>query len=225
MRVILFGATGMVGQGALRECLRAPDVEAVLAVGRSATGVQHAKLRDLVWRQPDDYSGADHELTGWDACFYCLGVTSQGRSEKEYVRITYEFAKSAAEAMARLNPSMTYVHVSAAGADSSGTSRWMWARVKGRAENAILALPFRAAYVFRPGLIQPLHGIRSRTVAYRVIYTVLAPVMPLLRKVFAGHILTTEEIGLAMLTAVRRGASKKVLESKDILALAQQTGS
>jgi len=161
----------MVGQGVLRECLLDPDIEGVLTVGRSAAGVQHPKLHEIV--QPDlfHYSGIEAELKGFDACFFCLGVSSAGMSEQQYKNLTYTLPLAAAETLSRLNPAMTFVYVSGAGTDSSEKGRVMWARVKGKTENAILRLPFKAAYMFRPGVIQPLHGARSKTTAYRVGYT------------------------------------------------------
>ena len=220
MKVVLFGGTGMIGQGVLRECLLDPGVERVLAIGRTATGVQHPKLRDVVHRDLWRYDSLEGELTGFDACFFCLGVTSAGMTEPAYERVTFGIAIAAAEALCRLNPGMTFVFVSGAGADSSEAGRIMWARVKGKTENAILRLPFKGSYVFRPGVVQPVHGARSRTAAYRMLYTMTRPLLPLLRRVMPGYILTTEQFGRAMLIAVRRGAPKRVLESPDIFALA-----
>jgi uncharacterized protein YbjT (DUF2867 family) len=219
MKVLIFGASGMVGKGVLRECLLDPGVERVTAIGRSASGVSDPKLRDLVHGDMWNYSDIEKELTGLDACFFCLGVTSAGMKEADYERVTYGIAVAAAETLARLNPGMTFVFVSGAGSDSSEKGRVMWARIKGKTENAILRLPFKGAYVFRPGVIQPLHGIRSRTTAYNVAYVVLGPLIPLLRWAMPGQILTTEQIGRAMLKVARSGAPKRVLESKDINAL------
>jgi uncharacterized protein YbjT (DUF2867 family) len=216
MKVLIFGATGMIGQGVLRECLLDPDIEAVQTIGRSATGVHDPKLREIV--QPDlfHYSTIEDRLKGFDACFFCLGVSSAGMSERQYETLTYTLTLAAAETLSRLNPAMTFVYVSGTGTDSSEKGRTMWARVKGKTENAILRLPFRAAYMFRPGIIQPVHGARSRTTAYRVGYALASPLLPLLRLMFPRYILTTEEIGRAMIHVARRGAPKKVLESWDI---------
>jgi uncharacterized protein YbjT (DUF2867 family) len=219
MRVVLFGATGMVGQGVLRECLEDAGVELVLAVGRAQAGVENPKLREMVHKDLWNYEGAEGRLTGFDACFFCLGVTSVGMNEGDYTGVTYGITVAAAETLARLNPQMTFIFVSAMGADSSERGRTMWARVKGKAENAVMRMPFRAAYVFRPGFIQPLHGIRSRTAAYRILYVLFAPLMPLLRRAFPNQVLTTEDIGRAMLQVVRNGAPKRVLEPPDIRAL------
>jgi uncharacterized protein YbjT (DUF2867 family) len=219
MHVVLFGATGMIGQGVLRECLLDPDVQRVLTIGRSAMRVQHPKLQEIMHGDMWNYASIAGQLRGFDACFFCLGVTSAGMSEADYTRITYGITMAAAETLCRLNPEMTFVFVSGAGADSSEQGRLMWARVKGRTENAILKLPFKASYAFRPGVVQPMHSERSRTAAYRVLYAMTKPLLPLLRRVWPGQVLTTEQFGRAMLFVVRHGAPKRVLESSDINAL------
>jgi len=219
MRVILFGATGMVGQGVLRECLLDPDVNAILTVGRSATGTTDAKVRELVPPNMFNYSGVERELAGYDACFFCLGVSSAGMKEPDYERVTYGLTMAAAQSLVRMNPQMTFVYVSGQGTDSSEKGRTMWARVKGKTENALLRLPFKSAYMFRPGFIQPLHGIRSKTALYQAIYSLTGPVIPLLRWLFPKVILTTEEIGKAMLAVAKRGSPVKVLEVRDMQAL------
>ena len=220
MNVLLFGATGMVGQGVLRECLIDPDVQRVQTIGRTGTGAQHPKLREIVHADLWHYASIESQLTGFDACFFCLGVASAGMAEPDYERVTYGITMAAAETLSRLNPRMTFVFVSGAGADSSEHGRVMWARIKGKTENAVLRLPFKAAFVFRPGVIQPLHGIRSRTALYRVLYAVTKPLLPLFRRALPGYILTTEQLGRAMLTVARTGAPKRVLESPDINVLA-----
>ncbi len=219
MKAIIFGATGMVGQGVLRECLLDPDVESVLSIGRSPTGQQNAKLREIVHKDLSDYSSIEQYLGGYDACFWCLGVTSAGLSESEYTRMTHDFTVAAAQTLARLNPSMTFVFVSGAGADSSEKSRTMWARVKGKAENAVLRMPFKASYVFRPAFIQPLHGIQSRTKLYRVLLVVFAPFYPLWKVLLPNYVTTTEQLGRAMIKVARQGAPKRVLESRDIVKI------
>jgi uncharacterized protein YbjT (DUF2867 family) len=165
MKVIIFGATGMVGQGVLRECLLDPDVRRVLSIGRSATGQRHEKLRELIRADLLDYSAIENELRGYDACFFCLGITSLGLSEEQYRRVTYDITMAAAKALAGLNPDMTFIYVTGVGTDSTEHGRTMWARVKGETENALLRLPFRAAYMFRPAAIQPLHGITFEELA------------------------------------------------------------
>ncbi len=222
MKVLLFGATGMVGQGVLRECLLDAGVELVQTVGRTATPVQHAKLRQMVHADLMDYGPIEAMLEGFDACFWCLGVTSAGMSEAAYERVTYGITMAAARTLARLNPGMTFVFVSGAGTDSTGRGRVMWARIKGKTENALLLLPFRAAYMFRPGLIEPVHGVKSKTGVYRWIYVLAKPLLPLARWAFPAQVLTTEEIGRGMLGVARNGAPKRVLESRDIRAILQR---
>src|SRR5215472_4908903 len=195
MNVLLFGATGMIGQGVLRECLVDHDVQLVQAVGRKATGAQHAKLREIVHQDLFHYEAIEAQLTGFDACFFCLGVSSTGMKEEDYARVTLGITTAAAEVLCRLNPQMTLVYVSGAGTDSSERGRSMWARVKGKTENALLRLPFQAAYMFRPGIIQPLDGIRSKTALYQVFYMLGRPLLPLLRAIFPSYILTTRQIG------------------------------
>src|SRR5580692_7664306 len=175
MNVILFGATGMVGQGVLRECLLDPDVQQVLSIVRTPSSQQHEKLHELLHSNFFDYSEIESQLTGFDACFFSLGVSSAGMDEAKYKHLTYDLTLAAATTLARLNPNMTFLYVSGAGTDSTETGRSMWARVKGKTENDLLKLPFKAAYMFRPGAIQPLHGIKSRTTLYRVMYVALGP--------------------------------------------------
>jgi uncharacterized protein YbjT (DUF2867 family) len=210
----------MIGQGVLRECLLDADVARVQTVGRTATGVQHPKLREIVHEDLSHYASIEAELVGFDACLFCLGVSSAGMNEANYERVTYGITVAAAETLARLNPGMTFIYVSGAGTDSSEHGRTMWARVKGKTENALLRLPFKAAYMFRPGAIQPLHGIRSRTAAYRVLYSVTKPLLPLLRRGMPGLIVTTEQVGRAMLVVAKHGTARRILESRDISTLA-----
>ncbi len=219
MKVILFGATGMVGQGVLRECLLDPGVSEVLAVGRGATSQTHPRLRELV--RPDllDYSDVEAQLSGFDACFFCLGVSSFRMKEQDYRRVTYDITLAAAQTLVRLNPTMTFIYVSGQGTDSSGSGRIMWARVKGQTENALLRLPFKAAVMFRPGFIVPLHGVTSKTRLYRVFYALAKPLWPLLRAAIPQAVTTTEQVGRAMLRVARQGAPKPILETQDINAL------
>ncbi|RTD87828.1 epimerase [Variovorax atrisoli] len=219
MKVLIFGATGMVGQGVLRECLLAPDVESVVAIGRNPTRQQHPKLRDLVHRNMYDYGDVESQLQGFDACFFCLGVSSVGMKEPEYRHITYDLTLAAATVLARLNPGMTFTYVTGAGTDSSERGSSMWARVKGATENALLRLPFKAAYMFRPGMIQPLHGIRSKTPVYDAAIVVLKPVLGLAFRLWPNRVTTTEKVGRAMLAVARNGAPKPILEPADINAL------
>lgn len=207
MKIVLFGSSGMVGQGALRECLQDPEVTEVLAVVRTPTGQQHPKLRELVHADFTDFSGV--ELDG-DACFWCLGVSSNGMSEADYARVTHDYTLAAARVMVR--PDMTFVFVSGTGAERD----LMWARVKRRTEDDLLAMPFKAVYVFRPGMIQPLHGIKSRTRLYNVLYPVLYPLMLLVKLIKPAYVTTTERVGQAMLRVARRGFPKHILENPDI---------
>jgi uncharacterized protein YbjT (DUF2867 family) len=216
VNVLLFGASGMVGQGVLRECLRDPRVERVLAVGRSSLGRQDPKLREIVRQNLSDLSGLEPDLATIDACFFCLGVSAAGMSEDRYTRITFDLTLAVAETLARLNPAMTFIYVSGTGTDSSEHGRVMWARVKGRTENALLRLPFRAAYMFRPAAIMPMHGITSRTRWYRLLYAATRPIWPLLRRVAPDYVTTTERVGQAMIDVAATGAPMRVIENPDI---------
>ncbi|WP_394790618.1 NAD(P)H-binding protein [Rhodoferax sp.] len=219
MKVLLFGATGMVGQGVLRECLQDAAVTLVQTVGRTPIGQQHSKLRELVLTDMHDLSAVAADLTGFDACFFCLGATSAGLTEAQYTRVSYDLTLAAAEVLARCNPQMVFIYVSGAGTDSSERGSSMWARVKGRTENALLRQPFKAVYLFRPGVIQPLDGVQSKTGSYRIFYSLAKPLLPLLRALLPNQILTTRQVGLAMLHCVKAGAPQAVLESRDIRAL------
>jgi uncharacterized protein YbjT (DUF2867 family) len=216
MNVLLFGATGMIGHGVLRECILDPGVQSLVAIGRSTTGMADRKLCEIVHADMTNYAAIEAQLTGFDACFFCLGISSAGLSEAEYTRVTFDMTMRAAETLSRLNPGMTFVYISGAGADSSERGRTMWARVKGRTENALLRLPFKAVYIFRPGVIEPRFGARSRTGWYRMLYALTRPLFPLLRRAFPSYVLATDEIGEAMLIVARRGAPKHVLETGDI---------
>ncbi len=206
----------MVGQGVLRECLLDPGVERVLAVGRTATPQREEKLRNFVVDSFLDFSAVESDLSGYDACFFCLGITSAGMTEADYRRVSYDFALAAAQTLVRVSPGTTFVFVSGAGADGTGRSRVMWARVKGQTENALLALPFKGVYVFRPAAIQPLHGIRSKTAWINAAYAVLGPLYPFWKRLAPNYVTTTEQVGRAMLAVARRGAPKHVLENADI---------
>jgi uncharacterized protein YbjT (DUF2867 family) len=216
MKVLLFGATGMIGQGVLRECLLSPDVQQIQTIGRSATGKKHQKLREIVRLDLFDYSGLAADLTGFDACFFCLGVSSAGMKEDDYKRVTYGITLAAAKTLAQLNPPMTFIYVSGTGTDSTEQGRVMWARIKGKTENALLRLPFKAVYLFRPAFIQPLHGIKSRTKLYRVMYALAAPFIPLLSAIIPKYLTTTENIGRTMINVTMHGYPKQILETPDI---------
>jgi uncharacterized protein YbjT (DUF2867 family) len=220
MKVLVFGATGMVGQAAVLECLRDPDVELVVSVGRTATRILDPKLREIMHANMADLSSIETQLAGFDACIYCLGVASTGMSEADYNHITYGFTLATGEALSHINPGMPFIYVSGSGTDSSERGAMMWARVKGRTENALLRLPLKA-WMFRPGFIEPMDGIRSKTPRYRVFYFLLKPVLPFLRAAIPGKIVSTREIGRAMLSVARHGYPRRILETKDIRALVQ----
>jgi uncharacterized protein YbjT (DUF2867 family) len=219
MKVLLFGATGMVGQGVLRECLLDPEVDVVQTIGRSKSALQHQKLREVIHQNFWNYADIEAALSGFDACFFCLGVSSFRMKEDAYEHLTYDLTMAAATTLARLNPQMTFIYVSGAGTDSSEKGATMWARIKGKTENAVMRLPLKAAYMFRPGIIQPLHGARSKTASYHLIYTLAKPLLSGLRRAFPNAILTTEEIGRAMLIVARGGAPVQILEVIDIRSL------
>lgn len=224
MKVLLFGATGMVGRGVLRECLLDPDVSRVLTVGRSSAGQPHPKLEEIQVADVGDLSSIADRLTGFDACFFCLGVSSAGMREEEYRRITYNLTLSVARLLVAQNPDMTFVYVTGAGTDSSERGRVMWARVKGATENALLRLPFKRAVMFRPGYIQPMHGITSKTLWYRAAYAVASWLYPVLARIAPRFVTTTEQVGRAMLAVAKRGSPKAVVDSRDINALADRAG-
>ncbi|MBU2666457.1 epimerase [Actinoplanes bogorensis] len=213
MKVVVFGATGMVGQGVLRESLLAPDVDEVVAVGRTPTGLSHPRLREVRLADFGDLSGIRDELRGTDACFYCLGVSSVGMDEAAYTKISYDFPMAAARTFHDLNPQTVFVYVS--GASTNAESRQMWARVKGRTEREIIEL-LPNGYAFRPGMIQPTRGIRSKTRWYNAVYTVVGPVIPLLERVAPKYVTTTDRIGQAMLRAARVGFAGHIVENADL---------
>ena len=216
MNVLLYGATGMVGQGVARECELDPGIERIVNVGRRATGGAHPKTREVV--QPDltDLSSISAELPAIDACLFCLGVSSLGMNEEAYSKITYDLTLSIAEQLVRANKAMTFIYVSGASTDSTERGRVMWARVKGRTENALLHCGFKAAYMFRPGLIIPMHGVRSATKWYNTAYAIMKPLIPLLRRLSPTSATTTEQVGRAMISVARNGYATPILEMKDI---------
>ncbi|WP_342361149.1 NAD-dependent epimerase/dehydratase family protein [Terrarubrum flagellatum] len=216
MKVLIFGATGMIGQAALRECQHDPDVEEVLTVGRNATGQKDAKLSEIVHADLFDLSFVAAKLSGYDACFFCLGVSSFGMDEVRYRRLTYDLTISVAELLATLNPAMTFLYVSGRGTDSTQRGRVMWARIKGETENALMRLPFKAAYMFRPGAVQPKHGVVSKTLIYRAAYAAIGFLLPALRTIAPNLVTASDEMGRAMLKIARNGHAKPILESEDI---------
>jgi len=221
MKVLILGATGMVGQGVLRECLLDTGVSQVLTLGRTPPAVTHAKLTNIVHADLHDLAPIEDSLRGIDACFFCLGVSSLGMSEADYRRVTLDLTLAIAGTLVRTSPQLCFVYVSGAGTDSSERGASMWARVKGRTENELMRLPFRAVWGFRPGAIQPLHGARSKTGWIHAFYVVLGPLLSGLRRLFPDRLLTTESIGRAMLVAARGGDVRQVAEAPAIHALSQ----
>ncbi|WP_327302742.1 epimerase [Streptomyces sp. NBC_01298] len=220
MNVILFGATGMIGRGVLRECLRDESVDGVLAVGRSPLAVSHPKLSQLVRADPTDLSlPGGPDLASYDACFFCLGISSFRMKEEEYWRITHDLTLAAARPLAAANPRLTFAYVSGEGTDSTESGRSMWARVKGKTENDLLKLPFEA-YMFRPGIVQPDRGIPSKTPLYRAGYAVTAPLFPLLRRFAPDLVTTTGALGRAMIAVAAAGPgdadTQRILRPRDI---------
>ena len=221
MKAVIFGASGMEGQGVLRECIASTEVTNVLVVGRSASAIDNPKVKDLVLEDLFDYSTVAAELTGYDACFFCLGVSAAGMTEAEYTRITHDLTIAAAKALLAANPQMTFIYVSGQGTDETEKGRGMWARVKGRTENAILNMGFPHSYMFRPGLIQPMNGIKSKTPAYRFAYIVLWPFMPLLKVLFPRSITTTERVGKAMIRVAATKPDQRYVHNQDMNELAK----
>ncbi len=219
MRVLLFGATGMVGQGVLRECLVDDTVTEIVSVSRASLGTSSPKLHEILLDDLFAIARIADRLDGFDACFFCLGVSSVGMSEVDYTRLTYQLTATIAEVLAPRNPAMTFIYVTGAG--TGRDSRLMWARVKARTEDALAALPFKAAYFFRPAFIQPLHGVRSKTGWYNAIYAATRPFASLLTRSFPAQATTTERLGRAMIRVAADGYSKSVLDSIDINLIGQ----
>lgn len=216
LRVILFGATGMAGSGVLDECLVHPAIEMVIAVSRKSTGVIHPKLKEVIHSDFKNYSSIETQLSGCDACFYCLGISqTQIKSETEYHEITYEYTMAAAETLCRLNPGMVFCFLSGAGTDPGMTSRMMWARIKGKAENDLKKFPFGKLFIFRPALIHQAGRVKSRLWMARI----LEPFYPVLNFLFPAFVTTTREFGRAMISAAIGLSEKNILENKDIRTL------
>ena len=220
IRVIITGSTGMVGKGVLLECLKSPDVESVLVINRRPVGIEHEKLKEVIHKDFFNLTLVEHELKGYNTCYFCLGVSSFLMSEADYTRLTYDLTLNFAKTLLHLNPEMVFTYVSGAGTDNTEKGRSMWARVKGKTENDLLALPFEAAWMFRPGYIQPMKGIKSGTRLYNAVYTVFKPAYPVLKAIVPDKVTTTVQVGRAMIKLTRRAYEKKVLHSRDINALA-----
>ncbi|MEZ4774150.1 MAG: epimerase [Bacteroidia bacterium] len=218
IKAIITGVTGMVGEGVLHECLLQPDVESVLVVGRRSCNMQHAKVTEIIHKDFFDFSSIEDQLKGYNACYFCLGVSSVGMKEDQYHQLTYDLTMSFAKTLLKLNPDMTFCYVSGSGTDSSEKGRSMWGRVKGKTENHLLNLGFKQAYMFRPGYIQPTPGLKNTLKMYRF----FAPFYPIWKKVFGKYVSTLEEIGLAMINVTQRGYEKKILEVSDIVEVANR---
>lgn len=215
LKVIITGSTGMVGKGVLLECIDSPEVEQILVINRSPVGITHPKLKEIIHKDFFDWSGIREQLNGYNACFFCMGVSSVGMNEADYRRMTYDLTLGFAKEVLALNDGMTFCYVSGAGTDSTEQGRMMWARVKGKTENDLLGLGFKDAYMFRPGFIQPMRGIKSKTALYQGIYNIISPLYGLLRRL-PKYVTTTVVIGKAMIRVAMDGYDKKVLESVDI---------
>jgi len=215
IKAIITGVTGMVGEGVLHECLQHPEVENVLVINRKPCGVKHAKLIEIIHKDFLDLSSIENQLTGYNACYFCAGVSSVGKKEEEYKRITYDLTLNFAKTLLKLNQEMTFCYVSGVGTDSTEKGRSMWARVKGKTENDLLKLDFKDAYMFRPGFIKPTKGLQNSYKAYKF----FTPFYPVFRKLFPKYVVTLEEIGLAMINVTLNGSEKKILECKDIAEL------
>jgi len=215
IKVIIFGASGMVGRGVLLECLDSDYVESVLIVNRESIGIEHEKLKEVIHKEFLDYSSIEEDLKGYNACFWTLGISAIGISEDKYRQITYNFTLKAAELLVRLNPGSTFCYVSGAGTDSTEKGRSMWARVKGKTENAIMALPFKASFMFRPGYIQPMRGVKSKTGWYNTLYVLFKWIYPLVNAVSPNSVTTSVAIGKSMILCALNGKENKVLYSKD----------
>ncbi|QNF35599.1 NAD-dependent epimerase/dehydratase family protein [Adhaeribacter swui] len=217
LSVIITGATGMVGEGVLHECLQHPDVEKVLVINRRPGDITHPKLLEVIHPDFLNFSAIDVNLTAYNACFFCLGVSSVGMTKDEYYRLTYDLTLHVAQTMVRQNPEMVFCYVSGAGTDSTEKGRLHWARVKGKTENDLLRLSFKAAYMFRPGFLSATPGLKN----VKSYYKYFAWLAPVLRLFFPGAISSLRELGLAMIQVVQQGYSKPVLEVPDIKALAK----
>ena len=215
IKAILLGSTGMIGQGVLRECLANANVESVLVINRQTCGISHPNMKEIIHENFFDFVGLTGEMTGYNTCFFCLGISSAGLKENEYRRITYDLTLNVAKTLVELNKEMVFCYISGTGTDSSEKGRIMWARVKGKTENDLLALPFRRAYMFRPGFIHPMNGVKSKTRLYNIIYTILKPLY-LVLKHSDSMVTNTETFGKAMIFAVLKGYGKNILANRDI---------
>jgi len=219
--VIITGATGMIGKGVLLECLDHDAIEGVLVIGRNPVGVKHPKLKELIHEDFANFSEVKSELSGYDGCFFCMGVSAAGLKEAQYKKITYDFTMALAKPLYEINPGMTFNYVSGVGTDTSEKGRMMWARVKGKTENDILNMGFKQAFMFRPGAILPLKGIKSKTKSYQFLYDYFTWLLKGIKVIAPNSIVNTTQIGLAMINSMMSGYDKKVLKSKDIIIISE----
>jgi uncharacterized protein YbjT (DUF2867 family) len=220
LKVIITGSTGMVGKGVLLECLERPEIESILLLNRKSVGITHDKIKEILQKDFNNFSPLREQFAGYDACYYCMGVSSFRMKEKEYNEITYKLTLHLAKLLSDINPGMSFCYVSGLGTDSTEKGKSMWARVKGKTENAILKLPFKSAFLFRPGFIRPMKGIKSKTPLYNSLYSVVKPIIPLVKLISPNSVTTNENVGKAMLYTTLHGAENTVLYNKDINELA-----
>jgi hypothetical protein len=218
INVIITGVTGMVGEGVLNECLQNPDVGKILVINRRPCGITHPELTELIHENFYDLSPAGNLLTGYDACFFCLGVSSVGMKEPDYFSVTYTLTMDFARLLAKNNPGMTFCYISGAGTDSTEKGRLMWARVKGKTENDLMKLPFKNVFAFRPGFLKPSAGSKN----VKKYYSFIIFLYPLFRLLLSKYVSTLKELGQAMINSVTRGYDKHVLEVPDIIQLSKQ---
>ena len=216
IRAIITGATGMVGHATLLECIENAEVEEVLVINRSALGLKHPKLKEVIHKDFFDLASINKQLSGFNTCYFCIGVSSVGMSEEKYHHFTYDLTVSFAETVAKLNEGLTFCYVSGAGTDSSEAKTTMWARVKGKTENKLLSMPFKSAYMFRPGYIQPMKGVKTRVFIYQIAYKVLSPLYPILKRVFPNGVTSSTQLGRAMISVSKSGFPKRILGTSDI---------
>lgn len=220
LKVIITGATGMIGEGVLHECLNHPEVEKVLVITRKSCGYSNPKLNELIHGDFQDFSSISDSLIGYNACYFCLGVTSVGKSEAEYTRLTYTLTLSFAQILASLNPDMTFCYISGAGTDSTANGRTMWARVKGKTENDLMKLPFKQVYLFRPGGIEPFLPLKPTQTYYKT-YKYLRWLFAIMKTIAPSMVIKLKDLAAAMINASLIGYSKNILEMKDMKALAK----
>jgi len=212
IKAIITGSTGMVGEGVLHICLNNPNVENVLVINRKPCGITHPKLKEIIHKDFMDLTEIENQLVGYNSCYFCAGISSIGKNEEEFRKITYDLTLNFAKTLVKSNSQMVFTYVSGTGTDSSEKGKIMWARIKGKTENDLLKLPFKDAFMFRPGYIQPIKGLKN---SYKI-YKITSPLYPILEKFFPKHVITLEELGNSMINITQNGYEKKVLENVDM---------